>query len=232
MSKEDFPEKVASYLTKRFSDDGYFEPYKVDRGELYHHSTMESKELKWVVGTGGLMSCCSLEEDVTGRIWFFSGPTEAPRDTLLEEYDVVDMETRRRIVDELATDRENWKKYLMKFKRFIAHLIWADEVAKLVSEETDIEIVHFIPNSKLLGYDDSFLYTSFDSSGMSDDEKMKEIERRVDAIDKAYKLQDDFKAEEEFRKQHFGEEFVKQVIAERRRLIRELRKIWKQRRNS
>jgi len=222
MSKEeDFPGKVTSYLNKRFGGERYFEPYKTDRGKFYRHSAMAGKELKWCVWTGGLLSCSSLEEDVTGKIWVFSGSTGAPDDTLLEEYGIRDPEIRNRIVDELA-DRRNWRKHVKNFKLLIGTLTWADEMAKRASDESRVEIVHFIPNSRFEG-DRSFYYTNFDSSGISDEQKLKEIERRVDAVDGAYKLNQDYEAEKEFWKQHFSEEFLKQVLAQRRRLILKLR---------
>ena len=148
------------------------------------------------------MGCANIEEDVTEKIWILSGPITMLIDELLEAYGIRGFETRCKIVDELA-DRRNWDKCMKKFKRIVAELTWADDMAKRASQETGIEIVHFIPNSKF-GGDDSFYYTSFDSKGMSDEEKMKEIERHVDAVDMAYKLLEDSEAERAFFEERFG----------------------------
>jgi hypothetical protein len=209
MKEQDFPEKVKSCLDSRFKSDSYYKPwcfafFEVDREPALR--SLNGKELKWNVWTSGILGCSWIEEDVTGRIWIFSGATGDPELELLEVHGL-DPEPKWKIIEELR-NKDNWSKYLDRYTDVVGGLMWANKVAKRVTEETGVEIAHFIPYSHS-DVGKTHYYTYFDSTSMNEDQKIKEIEMKVDAIDRAYKLCYDSDAEEQFLVKQLGEKWKK-----------------------
>ena len=107
-------------------------------------------------------------------------------------------EERWKIQEDLAN--RNWKKYKEKFKDLILWLAWGDEVAKRVSNRTDIKITHYIPAHE----DESFFYTIFDSKGISKEKKLEEIKKYIDAVAMAHHMLEDSKAWKGSKQEHSG----------------------------
>jgi hypothetical protein len=76
-------------------------------------------------------------------------------------------------------DRSSWNELKQKYGGIIAWLDYHDEVAREASEKTGIELIHYIPARGEF----TIFYSHFNSSGMSCDEKMRMIEKALDAID-------------------------------------------------
>jgi len=83
------------------------------------------------------------------------------------------------------TNRRNFEKHLKKsYKEAFIRLLWFDEVCRRISDEYEVEV-----KVEVDGIDyDSFLVSEFNGSNTSEDEKLEQIKKRVEAVIAAYKL--------------------------------------------
>jgi len=91
-------------------------------------------------------------------------------------------EERNRIIEDFK--QEKFEKYL-KARRSISYFakkhMWGDEVARRVSEKHGLEVEFRIDT-------ESGFFTTFDSTGMDDEQLINEIMRRADAIAEAREM--------------------------------------------
>lgn len=179
MESPDFPRIVKECLDEHFKGKFSHQPYEVYIGDILEES-LEEEELKWSVQSWGF-SCCAVEEDVKGRIWILSDAIEST-DGWVEEYHMDPSQLKSLLKD--LQDKKNWKKY-KKYKGLITRLRFEEEIAKLVTRKTGVEVALFIPSNLYFKY--CRFYSVFDASNMTNDQKIEEIKRRADAIVIAYK---------------------------------------------
>jgi len=91
-------------------------------------------------------------------------------------------------VDRDLWNRETWEKYRSRYYGVIINLEWADEVARQVTERTGVDMIHYVPQGK---FKRSVFHTYFNAKEMSQEEKMKEISRSLDAVDQAFSEKED-----------------------------------------
>jgi len=83
-------------------------------------------------------------------------------------------------------NRRNFEKHLKKsYKEAFVRLLWFDEVAKRFSKEHGVEVRVEVADGAECR---SGLVSEFNGSNMSEEEKLEEIKKRVEAIIAAYKL--------------------------------------------
>ncbi|MGB9717685.1 MAG: hypothetical protein ACPL4E_04510 [Thermoproteota archaeon] len=160
--------------------------------------TRDGKERrkKWEVTTG-TWTAPNIEECFDGEVFILSDSKYEIEDTLLEfisrrmsktipGYWDMDLDERSRIerkeyeeVMRRIHDRSTWDELKQKYKSIIAWLDYHDEIAREVSSKAGIEIVHYIPPRGKF----TFFYSHFNSSGMNLDEKLRMIEKVLDAMD-------------------------------------------------
>ncbi|MEM2940286.1 MAG: hypothetical protein QW304_01875 [Thermoproteota archaeon] len=105
-------------------------------------------------------------------------------DVLFEYYGLSGKE-RREVIRALA-NRDNWEKLRFTCPLVVGELTYMDYVAEKVGRETGVKVTQFIVREA--GF--SYFFTTFDSKGMSYDEKMRVIEKALDAIDTASKFRE------------------------------------------
>lgn len=194
MERPDFPTRIREYLEERFKDEVHT-PFEVHKGDV-GWSSPDGKNLKWSVHTLTSLGCSSIEEDVDGKIWVKSSGIEVPSCFLTEDYGITDYEFVDKIIEELK-DRSNWKKYEDIYKELIALFRWDDEISRVVSKKTGIEIAYVL-SAEMPAEEDTHFCSVFDGKGMTDDQKMEEIKRRVEALILAYAMRRNIEAEREF----------------------------------
>lgn len=192
--EKSLPEMVKEYLDAKYRENPYSDlfHFPIVYPMEYHIRTYEAeskwrslggKRLKWSVETIEAI-CMKVEEDEDGKVWVLSDRVDYIYDFL---YDYVG-EKAYDIRLELR-DRLNWDKYRKKFGDLIAHLAWKDEVAKRITMETGIKVVHQIGlpenyDSKIEG----IFYAVKDLKDVSDPIKFLFITKMIDAIDKAFRI--------------------------------------------
>ncbi|MBO3842766.1 MAG: hypothetical protein FGF48_10195 [Candidatus Brockarchaeota archaeon] len=146
-----------------------YEPY-IEKS--FYFKSPEETELKWGIRSSGGFP--DVYGDIKGDI-FLSCELDKVRITS-EEVDKI---------WEMSLNRESWSELERKYKRFVRWLKHADEVAKKVTEKTGIKTILHIPHPE---EGDRFsLIAMFNPKGMSDEEKMKMIEKAIDAVEEARK---------------------------------------------
>jgi len=227
MSSEEFVRKVKEYLERRYKikyEIWFYgvKDYHGERTEDVHRTPdierwVTDKDLIWRVDTTDYRegNKCQVEEDVDGAIslcsyrvsaldmgdWrnveYFRKPDEEPiipKDATREEW--------KKFIEDLP-DRSTWRKY-GRFKHVVADMAYADEVASQASKKWRVKEAHFIP---LHPEDWTFFVSTFDGKGLSDEEKLKEMDRHVRANDSAYREYLDRKKEKAFERQYIEEHF-------------------------
>jgi len=120
-----------------------------------------------------------ITEDDQGTIsvtsWHFYDVDEVA----LNEYDV-----QFRIYDDLL-DKNNWEKYRKEVPGLIAELEAAERIANEMNKK-------YGTNIKLLARQKPFLETCFNAEGMSEDEKLREIEKHARAMYETWRTWSDW----------------------------------------
>jgi len=185
MSKN-LPEKIASLLSK----EAHF-----------------TKSKKWLVRVQSRSEGCygSVWEDSDGKIHLLGSVENRPGRKLLwmpdsafignvegdeEKRMKMRFEAQRELMD--LIEKKKWDECLLKFKdkqirNLIIELMWGDEAAKIVSKKTGVEIIFRTIRGK------SGFESVFDSKGMSDEQILREIAKRHEALREAtlrYHVQD------------------------------------------
>ncbi|MEM2173346.1 MAG: hypothetical protein QXS66_08960 [Thermoproteota archaeon] len=202
MSEEEFLEKLKEYLLSRYNKEEIIK--KRGPCELYIERKLQLKSpeganLKWRIDGGGTYP--HIYEDSEGKVFVWSPtigdfddffPTESELIKFFRRwrrhhhrYEKFDMELE---FHRMMVDRMRWKEIEedKDFKWMIDSFREKEEIAKKVSEKTGFKVVYYIPPPG--GGNRFYFYTSFNSKGMSDEEKMKTIERAIDAVEEAYGL--------------------------------------------
>ncbi len=203
MSEEELLKKLKDYLFNRYNKReiiekrrGPCEPY-IGRNPQF--KSPEGTELKWCVRSSGVYP--SVEEDSDGRVFVLSPPAG-------DFYDVFPLESelikffrrwRRRYhrhekldmeleFHKMMVDRSRWREIEedKDLKWIIDSFRENEKIARKASEKTGFKIVYYIPPPR--GGNRFYFYTSFNSKGMSNEEKMKMIEKAIDAVEEAYSL--------------------------------------------
>ncbi len=153
-------------------------------GEVYELGVPIGKgdrKMKWeVTATWRLPHIEELED---GEIVITSGSMYELGDALSGVYGIY--EEQREVIRALA-DRNNWEKLKFTYPLVVGNLAYAHYLAEKVSRETGIKIIHFVRKDEEFTY----FFTTFDSKGMSDEEKMRMIEKALDAIDMASRFEE------------------------------------------
>ncbi|MEM3908335.1 MAG: hypothetical protein QXZ17_15975 [Nitrososphaerota archaeon] len=193
---EGFLEKLAEYMSKRYGMKYFFKKCAAAKPPV---QSLDGKERtpEWEVE--GNLPCLlgysdgevfiistilyELEDILSDAIWDWFDKTILG---FREMNHKARHEMLRREKEEVArklTDRNTWGELKQKYGYVVAWLDYHDEVARQVTEKTGVKIVHrFNPESvNILGY----FYAQFNWSGMSSEEKMKMVEKALDAIDMA-----------------------------------------------
>ncbi|MEM2897652.1 MAG: hypothetical protein QXG01_08850 [Candidatus Bathyarchaeia archaeon] len=203
MSEEEFLERLKEYLTNRYNKKDIIEkrggPYEPYIGRNPQFKSPEGTELKWYVRSSGEYP--GVYEDADGKVFVLSPPAGDFYDVFPlqselikffrrwrrrhHRYEKFDMELE---FHRMMVDRRRWKEIEedKDFKWMIDSFREKEEIAKKVSEKTGFKVVYYIPPPG--GGNRFYFYTCFDSKGMSDEEKMKTIERAIDAMEEAYNL--------------------------------------------
>ena len=188
--EKNLPEMVKEYLEAKYRENPHHYLIPVVYPVHYHVSfpsggkSLEGKKLKWSVCTAEAI-CMAVEEDEDGKVWVLSDNVDYVRDML---YDRV-KEKAYDIMIELR-DRRSWKKYRKDFGKEIGYLAWKDEIAKRMTEETGIKIVHqiglpeYYDTAKMQG----IFYAVMDMKNLSDSVKFLFIVKMIDAIDETFRL--------------------------------------------
>lgn len=106
------------------------------------------------------------DEDKDGTIHLYSDNFYEINDAVYFEYGV-----RLRIDDDLL-EKRNWEKYRKKVPGLIAELEGAERIAKEANAK-------YGTNIKLCAGEKPYFVTSFNAKGMSEEKKLKEIERHT-----------------------------------------------------
>ncbi|MBO3810203.1 MAG: hypothetical protein FGF50_11520 [Candidatus Brockarchaeota archaeon] len=159
-----------------------YEPY-IEKS--FYFKSPEETELKWGIRSSGGFP--DVYGDIKGDIFIWLTLAEVSDIIFLScELDKVRITSEE--VDkiwEMSLNRESWSELERKYKRFVRWLKHADEVAKKVTEKTGIKTILHIPHPE---EGDRFsLIAMFNPKGMSDEEKMKMIEKAIDAVEEARK---------------------------------------------
>lgn len=132
------------------------------------------RRMKWdITATWRLPHIEELED---GEVVITSGSMYELGDALSGVYSIY--EDKWKIIRALA-NKDNWEKLKSTYPLIVGNLTYADYLAEKVSRETGVKITHFVREDEEFTY----FFTTFDSKGMSDEEKMRMIEKALDAID-------------------------------------------------
>jgi len=200
---QDFLEKIKSYLDERLRNEvpgGLpFKPFKIDV------TRNPSDWWRWRVLAETVVRVGVIEEYKDGMIAIWSCGLDAAGDYIGEclvksyrhkfdkakgnkEEEKKIWEVLRKVEKNAREDyinRRNLERHLRKpYWRTFIRLLWFDEVARKVSKEYETEIFVGIDSISC----ETGLGSKFDSSNMNDEEKLREIKKRVEAIVRAYKL--------------------------------------------
>ncbi|MBO3832906.1 MAG: hypothetical protein FGF51_05915 [Candidatus Brockarchaeota archaeon] len=139
----------------------------------YGISITAYKDGKLVVGSGPIYTNEGIREALFAHKYerrLRKAKTEEEAKKIYEQA----WEERRRIIEDFG--QKKFKKHLKGAVGYFARLsIWAEELAKKVSEEHGFK-VKIDANSKI------FFITTFDSTGMNDEQVIEEILKRVNAM--------------------------------------------------
>jgi hypothetical protein len=174
---------------------------------LLSGKTRLMKFKKWEVCIKSRLDGCynSVWEDNDGKIHLLGSVENRPGKKLLWMPDSVFIgnmegdekkrmkmrfEAQRELMD--LIEKKKWDECLLKFKdkqirKLIAEIMWGDEVAKIVSKATGVEVTFRTVGGK------SAFESVFDSKGMSDEQILREIAKRHEALREAtlrYHVQD------------------------------------------
>jgi hypothetical protein len=174
---------------------------------LLSGKTRLMKFKKWEVCIKSRLDGCynSVWEDNDGKIHLLGSVENRPGKKLLWMPDSVFIgnmegdekkrmkmrfEAQRELMDLIK--KKKWDECLLKFKdkqirKLIAEIMWGDEVAKIVSKATGVEVTFRTVGGK------SAFESVFDSKGMSDEQILREIAKRHEALREAtlrYHVQD------------------------------------------
>ncbi|MGB9718824.1 MAG: hypothetical protein ACPL4E_10400 [Thermoproteota archaeon] len=203
---QSFLGRLRDYLNERLKDEGpykgLFKPFKIDMPSSFPGE-------KWMVRCeeGGIAAVMNIAESFDGTISVYSCRTdrggEYIHECLLKSYRYrfkkaeakgreeeekvwkVFREEKKRAREDYI-NRRNFEKHLKKsYKEAFIRLLWFDGVAKRISEEYGVEVKLTIAKDSDCG---SCLVSRFNSKGMSDEEKLEEIKKRVEAITAACRL--------------------------------------------
>jgi len=216
---QDFLERLRNYLSERYGLEYEF----VEEYMLKTYDSMGGKGLKWVINAGfSFLDFPHIEEDVSGEIYLESPvtyDTEAWMDaTYLRK--AKSHEIRERIhelyeAQEKLRDRNNWPQ-LNKFGYLVARMAWADDIAKRVTEETGVKLIHQIPKPADRY---TFFYTSFNGTNLSDERRTGEITKCLNALDRALYYYIDESAYSKFERKFFKATFGKKDKGPRAELL-------------
>ncbi|MBO3833186.1 MAG: hypothetical protein FGF51_07395 [Candidatus Brockarchaeota archaeon] len=196
MSDEGFLEKLKEHLLNRYNREEIVKErgtcwFSVERNPRL--KSPEETSLKWRISGSGTYP--GIGEDFGGKVFVWS-PTagEVPdiiafsfeRDKLFLKRHVKypDFEETREIW-RLMVDRKNWKEIKKKSESLFEWLKKADGNAEEITRKTEMKVVFYIPSPE---EGDRFHFVaSFNPKGMSDEEKIKMIEKAIDAVEEARK---------------------------------------------
>ncbi|MEM1554530.1 MAG: hypothetical protein QXU09_02295 [Thermoproteota archaeon] len=186
-----FVHKLKEYLLKRYKkpeiekDRGGYDCYI--ETELFSKSLIGT-DLKWRISGGGRYP--QVEEDIEGNIFLWSPTAGEVPDIIflsceLDKVRITNDEVDR--VWEMILDKGNWEKLEKKYRGLIEWLRKADGLAKKATEKMGVETVFFIPDSSKEEGDRFYFVARFNSKGMSDEEKMKTIEKALNILEEIIK---------------------------------------------
>lgn len=188
MAELSLAEKVRDFLNEKYRP---HKPYKV--------GSMKLHDRKWEVFSESVKRI-SIWEDNQGKIHLVSNIAHRPRDVLfwMNDHVVVGSrkpkskedaekmhEERSKVINEVfeCIEKKKWDERF-KFKsrsirRLIAEMMWGDEIARIVGCRLGVEVA-------FKGSRKSFFESVFDSAGMSEEQILREIAERYEALEEAY----------------------------------------------
>ncbi|MEM2050341.1 MAG: hypothetical protein QXP19_01325 [Thermoproteota archaeon] len=91
------------------------------------------------------------------------------------------------VIQRNLVGRRNLEKYMADryLKNLVLHIKYADEVAKRVSEKYGVEVIHCID---LPPEEYDYFCSIFNAKGMSENQILEEVKKRIDAVKEAYIL--------------------------------------------
>jgi len=174
----DFLEGLREYLFKRYNKEEVIK----ERGACWFSIDLFDSE--WIIlGTG---TYPRVEGDREGNITIWSPTVGEVPDIIFLSCELDKVEITSNEVDrvwEMILDKGNWEKLEKKYRGLIEWLRKADGLAKKATKETGMETVFFIPDPKKEEGDRFYFVARFNSKGMSDEEKMKKIEKALDVLE-------------------------------------------------
>jgi len=194
LSEEEFLEKLKEYLLSRYNK----EEIVKERGRCWFSveknlrlKSAEGTELKWRISGTGVYP--EVHEDSNGKIFVWSPTTGEVIDIISLSFELDKMIDKRRVkypsyeecveIWRSMRDRRNWKKIEKRSRRLAGWLRRADKNAKEMTKKVGIKVVFHIPPP---GQGDRFHFiASFDSKGMGEEEKLRMIEKAIEAVEEA-----------------------------------------------
>jgi len=189
---EELPEKLKEYLRNRYKEvvekRGTFD-LDVEKNLQFKSGTM----LKWRLSGSGVYPM--IYEDSEGKVFVWSPTTGEVVDIISLSIEDDKLHDKRRVkypsyeetieIWRTMCNRRNWKKVEKRSRNLVEWLRRADRNAKQVTKKTGFKVVFHIPPP---GQGDRFHFiASFDSKGMSDEEKMRMIGKAIDVVEEARK---------------------------------------------
>jgi hypothetical protein len=214
LAEQSLPEKVRDFLNERHRP---YEPYEVKQCPLPCEEwgvcleEIDMSVWKDEAGKIHIMNDAHRPKDVL--LWMDDHVVVGSRRPTSKESKKRMWEKREEIVDEVleCIEKKKWDERFKfkskKIRKLIAEIMWGDEVAKIVGGRLGVEI-EFIT---IAG--ESAFESVFDSKGMSDEQILREIAKRHEALEEAYhkymrSLRQSMRGHGEFK------EFYKKVFAE------------------
>ncbi|MEM2276492.1 MAG: hypothetical protein QXM98_06675 [Thermoproteota archaeon] len=185
-SGEKFLERLTEYLNKRY------EKKLTEEGKKFffskagdEHFIVTSKDAKWSVSTGS--GVFPHVEGVDNKIIVWSKFKGNPVDYILFacENDGMHIGYEKAVeIWKMLLDRRNWSKLGRKYKGVIKGLLYAEKAAETATEKTGVKTVF-----QIFEYPRFLLYykAMFNTKGMNDDEKLRMVEKALDAVEIACK---------------------------------------------
>ncbi|MEM3648941.1 MAG: hypothetical protein QW506_07240 [Thermoproteota archaeon] len=196
MTEEGFLEKLKEYLLSRYDKEEIIKErgpcgFSVERNVGY--KSPEGTRFRWCMRSSGTYP--EVCEDFDGRIFVWSPATGEVPDIISLSFELDKTLNKRRVkypdfeetreIWRMMLDRENWEKIEKRSRRLIGWLRRADRNAEEMTKKMGIKIVFYIPPPE---EGDRFHFVaSFDPKGMSDEEKIKMIEKAIDGVEEARK---------------------------------------------
>jgi hypothetical protein len=178
--EEEFLRKLRDHLLRKYNKPKSKEKYEPCIEKSFYFKSPRGTVLKWGIRASG--GYPDVYGDAEGNIFVWLTLAEVSDIIFLScELDGVKITSEEADdIWKLSVNRDNWKKLENKYRSFVKWLKHAEEIAGRITEETGLKTILHIPRSEE-GDRFSFI-TEFNSRNMSDENKMRIVEKAVDAL--------------------------------------------------